>query len=120
MKRFFISALLWFPLVGALANATPPTAYLYDELHRLTQVTYPDGRQVSYSYDDMGNLTSVKTQTRDLAVALVGAPVSGVVGTAFTYQTQVSNPGLVMGYAVKGLPAGLRMNTGRQPNKDGQ
>lgn len=120
MKRFFISALLWFPLVGALANATPPTAYLYDELHRLTQVTYPDGRQVSYSYDDMGNLTSVKTQTRDLAVALVGAPVSGVVGTAFIYQTQVSNPGLVMGYAVKGLPAGLKMNTGSQPNKDGQ
>jgi YD repeat-containing protein len=108
------------PSRSAHANGSSPTAYLYDELHRLTQVTYPDGRQVSYGYDDMGNITSMKTQTRELAVALIAAPLSGVVGTPLTYQTQVSNPALVTGYAVKGLPAGLKMNTGTQLNKDGQ
>ena len=126
MRHSFISTLilltgLTVTIIGsAFANGTPPAAYLYDELHRLTQVTYPDGRQISYSYDDMGNLSTVKTQTRELAVALVGAPVSGVVGTALTYQTQVSNPSLVTGYAIKGLPPGLKMNTGTQLNKDGQ
>lgn len=126
MRYSFISTLILLTgltvtnIGSAFANGTPPAAYLYDELHRLTQVTYPDGRQVSYSYDDMGNLTSVKTQTRELVVALIGAPVSGVVGTALTYQTQVSNPSLVTGYAVKGLPPGLKMNTGTQPNKDSQ
>ncbi len=126
MRHSFISTLILLTgltvtnIGSAFANGTPPAAYLYDELHRLTQVTYPDGRQVSYSYDDMGNLTSVKTQTRELVVALIGAPVSGVVGTSLTYQTQVSNPSLVTGYAVKGLPPGLKMNTGTQPNKDSQ
>lgn len=123
MRHSFISTLIFLTVTNigsAFANGTPPAAYLYDELHRLTQVTYPDGRQVSYSYDDMGNLTSVKTLTRDLAVALVAAPLSGVVGTPLSYQTQVSNPSSVTGYAVKGLPPGLKMNTSTQPNKDSQ
>jgi YD repeat-containing protein len=120
LTRLALLSTMWAAHASALANGTPPAAYLYDELARLTQVTYPDGRQVSYSYDDMGNLTSVKTQTRELVVALIGAPVSGVVGVALSYQTQVSNPSLVTGYAVKGLPPGLKMNTSTQPNKDSQ
>jgi RHS repeat-associated protein len=31
------------------------TTYGYDALHRLTGVTYPDGEQVTYAYDAMGN-----------------------------------------------------------------
>jgi len=31
------------------------TTYTYDALHRLTGVTYPDGEQVTYAYDAMGN-----------------------------------------------------------------
>ena len=29
--------------------------YLYDELNRLIQVTYEDGRRVTYTYDALGN-----------------------------------------------------------------
>ena len=35
------------------------TSYVYDNLYRLTQVTYPGGEQVTYAYDPMGNRTSL-------------------------------------------------------------
>jgi len=35
------------------------TGYTYDNLYRLTQVTYPGGEQVTYAYDPMGNRTSL-------------------------------------------------------------
>ncbi len=35
------------------------TTYAYDDLYRLTQATYPDGEQVSYAYDPMGNRTAL-------------------------------------------------------------
>ena len=33
--------------------------YSYDDLYRLTQVTYPDSETVSYAYDPMGNRTAM-------------------------------------------------------------
>lgn len=35
------------------------TNYLYDELNRMTRVTYPNSQQVNYTYDDAGNRTSM-------------------------------------------------------------
>jgi RHS repeat-associated protein len=35
------------------------TAYVYDDLYRLTEVTYPDAETVGYSYDPMGNRTAM-------------------------------------------------------------
>jgi RHS repeat-associated protein len=37
------------------------TNYTYDPLYRLTQVTYPHGETVSYSYDSMGNRLSMNS-----------------------------------------------------------
>lgn len=34
------------------------TEYEYDNLHRLTRVTYPSGSQIIYEYDAVGNRTS--------------------------------------------------------------
>ena len=39
------------------------TSYAYDDLYRLTGVIYPDGEQVTYAYDPMGNRTAM-TSTR--------------------------------------------------------
>ena len=35
------------------------SSYAYDDLHRLTNVTYPDGETVNYSYDAMGNRSAM-------------------------------------------------------------
>jgi len=37
------------------------TRYTYDSLHRLTGVTYPDGRTVAYTYDAFGNRLTMTT-----------------------------------------------------------
>jgi len=48
------------------------TSYNYDDLYRLTEVTYPDAETVTYAYDPMGNNRTAMTST-----------VSGVV--TYTY-----------------------------------
>jgi len=54
------------------------TSYAYDDLYRLTEVTYPDTETVAYSYDPMGNrtamtstVTGVVTYTYDAADRLL-------------------------------------------------
>ena len=60
------------------------TSYLYDNLDRLTQVTYPGGEQVTYAYDPMGNRTSLvstvsgsTSYTYDAADRLLTAGATG-------------------------------------------
>src|SRR6185295_8941957 len=52
-------------------NGGPPetTTYGYDDLDRLTEVRYPDGRRVTYGYDAVGNRTAEKAY--DASNALV-------------------------------------------------
>jgi YD repeat-containing protein len=64
------------------------TTYAYDDLYRLTQVTYPDGETVTYAYDAMGNRTAMTstisgavTYTYDVADRLLS--ISD--GTTFTW-----------------------------------
>ena len=42
-------------VVEQTAGGTHTTAYGYDELNRLVGVAYPDGRNVTYEYDALGN-----------------------------------------------------------------
>ena len=55
----------------ALAIAPRPVAFSYDALDRLLQVNYDDGQQINYTYDDMGNITSVKTRGTSPPVVIV-------------------------------------------------
>lgn len=50
-------------LVMSSLSSLPAWAitYDYDELGRLTKVTYDDGSYVEYEYDDAGNRTLVTT-----------------------------------------------------------
>lgn len=48
----------------AMEDVGGTTSYAYDELYRLTGVTYPNGETVTYTYDAMGNrLTTVSSST---------------------------------------------------------
>lgn len=48
-------------------NSTPPsqvtstTAYQYDALGRLSQLTYPNGRRLNYTRDSLGRITQIDT-----------------------------------------------------------
>ena len=54
-----VSALL---LIAGLAFSARADTYTYDQIGRLTGVTYTDGSTITYAYDDAGNRTTV-TQT---------------------------------------------------------
>jgi YD repeat-containing protein len=45
---------------GQPVGATLDTLYTYDELNRLTSVSYGDGKVVSYTYDAAGNILTVE------------------------------------------------------------
>lgn len=66
------------------------TNYSYDQLHRLTGVTYPDNAEVNYSYDDAGNRKTMvgpegtTTYTYDAADRLTSMTL-GSTATAFSY-----------------------------------
>ena len=64
----------------AMHDLEGTTSYDYDDLYRLTEVTYPDGEQVTYAYDPMGNRTAmtstvngVVTYTYDASDRLLSA-----------------------------------------------
>jgi len=42
-----------------MIDSTGTTTYSYDDLYRLTSVTFPGSRTVSYGYDDVGRRTSI-------------------------------------------------------------
>ena len=48
-----------------VGTTTYNTTYAYNTVGRLTQITYPSGRVVQYSYDNAGRLCAVATTTSD-------------------------------------------------------
>jgi len=54
-----MSRLLWFvPVLAAFTLLADSTKYSYDDAGRLTQVVYPNGQTITYTYDKAGNLLS--------------------------------------------------------------
>ena len=53
MKRLLYTLAIVFACLQAIAENK--TKYEYDELNRLTKVTYSSGAIVTYTYDDLGN-----------------------------------------------------------------
>jgi RHS repeat-associated protein len=56
-------------------STTANLAYVYDLADRVTQMTYPSGRQVLYTYDTKGRATQVRTRATSTAtlVTLISA-----------------------------------------------
>lgn len=53
MKRILYTLAIVFVSLQTFAQSK--TKYEYDELNRLTKVTYSSGAVVTYTYDDLGN-----------------------------------------------------------------
>ncbi len=105
-------------LLGGLAQAATHT---YDLNNRLSRISYEDGREASFTYDDMGNLTGVKTKLGAAPSVVATEAITGSVGSPIAdYQIVVNRPGDVTGFQISGLPAGLKANTGKVVNADGK
>ncbi len=97
------------------------TSITYDKVGRPTSLTYDDGSRVDYVYDKLGNVLSVRTRAVSPPVARVTTGITGLVGDAIDdYGIVTDRPADVVGYVVRGLPAGLKANTGKAVNRDGK
>lgn len=59
-----VKVVLTFVLLFSTTTIVSAASYTYDELNRLTKVTYEDGTIVSYTYDAAGNILSVKNELK--------------------------------------------------------
>lgn len=124
IQQVFIPALMaasagFWACPAAAAGAT--STRTFDANNQLASVTYSDGRRASFAYDEMGNLLSVGISSVSAPVVIVSQGISGTVGEPISdYPILVNHPSDVTGFSVKGLPAGLKVNTGSTPNADGK
>ncbi|MBN1136519.1 MAG: choice-of-anchor D domain-containing protein [Anaerolineae bacterium] len=82
----------WSRLTAVHFPGLDPVQYAYDNAHNLTQITYPDGRQVAYDYDGNSRLIRVSdaagttTYTYDSASGLLATKtLPNGLYTAYTY-----------------------------------
>ncbi|MDP2129901.1 MAG: RHS repeat-associated core domain-containing protein [Erythrobacter sp.] len=61
-------------------NTTAQLAYTYDPADRITQITYPSGRQVRYGYDTLGRVNLVETR------ANAATPTWQVIASGHQYE----------------------------------
>ena len=57
---------LWVSIacvLSLISSSHAATTYFYDDLGRLKQAVYDNGKQIDYHYDQAGNRTSVATST---------------------------------------------------------
>ncbi|WP_379554153.1 RHS repeat-associated core domain-containing protein [Qipengyuania sp. DGS5-3] len=90
---------------GIGTSASAQLAYTYDVADRITQITYPSGRQVQYSYDSKGRVASVQTR------ASASIPAWTNVANGHTYEPFGPVTGMQLGNGL--AVANDRGNDGR-------
>ncbi len=74
-----------------MVDGSGTTAYTYDDLQRLTNVTYPNGDTTSYAYDAMGNRTSMTVNGTTTSYSYDAADrLTNVGGTSVTWDANGS------------------------------
>lgn len=77
--------------LDTMSDATGTTDYAYDELNRLTQVTYPNGQTIGYTYNEVGDITGIATPfgtvgyTYDIANRLSGITLPNAQEVIYQY-----------------------------------
>ena len=55
MKTYFLIVFISFWVANSFAQSPQKISYVYDDLSRLSEVNYPNGTKIVYTYDDLGN-----------------------------------------------------------------
>lgn len=119
MKTSLIVAVLMG--LAHIADAQQPTSYGYDLNNRVTLVNYPDGRQATISYDELGNVLSVINRNAAPPIIIVGQPLLLTAGSAMPdYTITLGRTAVIKSFAVKNLPPGLKANLTSKVNGDGR
>jgi len=99
-----------FGYLTYMSDETGGTILAYDQLNRLEKVTLPDGKEVSYSWDDNGRVTAITypggsrvVYTRDSQGRLSG--ISNRPGKSVNYEYDARGRA-----AQKNLPNGVKVN----------
>ncbi len=72
-QRAIVIPLILATLVLSAVVSNAQERYTYDNLGQLSQVSYPDGTSISYTYDAAGNILSISTVTTSVATEGEGA-----------------------------------------------
>lgn len=121
LRLIILAFAFLLPSAWLHADSVVPASYSYDLMDRLLQVNYGDGRQINYTYDEMGNITSIKTRNASPPVIMVGTPLRGTVNVLLAdYTVPVNTTTGILGYKATGLPPGLKFNAGIAMNTDGE
>ena len=101
-----------------ISNVLYTTQYSYDLENILTSITYPSGRTVTYTLDQIGRITQVDTtlngNPKTLASGISYLPYGGITGLTFGnslplshgYDNQYRTSSIVIGS--KGCGVGLK------------
>ena len=87
-----------FPVICLFFSYLPPLlagslVYLYDDLDRLKEVHF-DNKAIIYTYDNIGNRTSLKIQSiADLKITLELDQTVVTIGNTFSYTVTIINQG---------------------------
>ena len=73
MKRQLSIIIVLLITIGCPATLGLGAQYKYDHLHRLTRVTYNNGTQITYTYDEVGN------RTRRVSTLMADSSIDGSV-----------------------------------------
>lgn len=76
IKALLISGMFALSLLCANIAVATTATYTYDELNRLTQVSYDDGTVIVYAYDEIGNRTITYSNPK---ADFTASPTTGVL-----------------------------------------
>ena len=94
MKKNIMFVIVLFCIIDLSSNgqaATRTISYTYDNMDRLTSVSYGGGALISYDYDDAGNILRVLMQGGEQALELSDAIIAMQILTGISPSLMESN-----------------------------
>jgi len=111
LKLIILITSLLLTIVGLTISASA-ISYQYDDLGRLTEVSYESGRRILYKYDAAGNIISVNSDTQtEIKLTEIGNKIVHIGDELKFSVSGVNNSSAAINYSASNLPKGAEFNT---------